>query len=134
SWSTGDTTASITVDSSGIYTVTTTDFLGCQSTTRDTVVALPCLGFMENDLENAISVYPNPASDHLNFKWNASGTKYFDVHLYNSIGAEVMRSEKIKVNSVTENKIDISQLPAGIYLMVIENGTDRVTRKIVKNN
>jgi len=42
-----------------------------------------------------------------------------------------MRSEKIKTNSVTENKIDISSLPNGIYLLVIENGTDRVTKKIV---
>jgi hypothetical protein len=86
---------------------------------------------MENDLNNAISVYPNPASDNLNLKWNASGTKYFDIHLYNSIGEEVMRSEKMKTNSVTENKIDISSLPNGIYLLVIENGTDRVTKKIV---
>ncbi len=131
SWSTGDTTQAITVDSSGIYSVTTTDILGCQSTTSDTVVALPCLGFMENDLTNAISVYPNPASGNLNFKWNASGTEYIDVHLYNSIGEEVLRGEKIKVNSVTENRIDISQLTSGIYLLEIENGNSRVTKKII---
>jgi len=77
--------------------------------------------FMENDLDNAISVYPNPASGDLNLKWNASGTNYFDIHLYNSIGEEVMRSEKIKTNSVTENKIDISSLPNGIYLLVMKN-------------
>jgi len=51
-------------------------FLGCQSTTSDTVSVMPCVGFMENDLDNAISVYPNPASGDLNLKWNASGTNY----------------------------------------------------------
>jgi hypothetical protein len=86
---------------------------------------------MENDLSNAISVFPNPASGKLNFKWNASGTEYLNVHLYNSIGAEVLRGEKIKVNSVTENQIDISQLSSGIYMLVIDNGNVRVTKKIV---
>ncbi len=131
SWSTGDTTQSITVNASGIYTVTTTDILGCQSTTSDTVVVQTCSGVMENDLSNAISVFPNPASGKLNFKWNASGTEYLNVHLYNSIGAEVLRGEKIKVNSVTENQIDISQLSSGIYMLVIDNGNVRVTKKIV---
>lgn len=130
-WSTGDTTQSITVDSAGIYTVTTTDILGCESTTSDTVVTLPCLGVMESDFENAISVYPNPASGNLNFRWNASGTECLVVQLYNSMGDEVLRGKKMRVNSVTENQIDISQLSSGIYLLVIDNGVDRVTRKII---
>lgn len=130
-WSTGDTTASITVDSSGIYTVTTTDFLGCESTTSDTVVVLPCLGFQENDFESALSIYPNPASTNLNFKWNVSGTEYLNIHLYNSTGAEILRAEKIKVNSVTENRIDISGLSSGIYLIAIDSGERRVVKKIV---
>lgn len=132
-WSTGDTTASITVNQSGIYTVTTTDFLGCESTTSDTVVVQTCAGVLENDLENAVSIYPNPATTSLNFKWNASGTNFLNVHLYNSTGAEVLQKENIKVNSVTENQIDISNLSAGIYLISIDNGENRIVKKIVVN-
>ncbi len=131
SWSTGDTTMAITVGAPGIYSVTTTDFLGCESTTSDTIVSSACTGVLENDLENALSVYPNPASGKLNLKWNASGTKFLDLHMYNAEGVEVIRSEKIKVNSITEVQLDISQLAPGMYMLIIDNGVSRSIKKIV---
>ncbi|CAN5399492.1 hypothetical protein BH09BAC5_BH09BAC5_01860 [soil metagenome] len=131
SWSTGDTTMSITVGAPGIYSVTTTDFLGCESTTSDTIVSSACTGVMENDFENALSVYPNPTSGKIYFSWKASGTEMLNVHLYNSLGAEILRVDKMKVNSITENELDLSNVVAGIYFLVIENGPTRITRKII---
>jgi hypothetical protein len=130
-WSTGDTTAQIMVGQPGIYTVTTTDFLGCESTTSDTIISSVCTAIAETDLENALSVYPNPASGEIYFKWNASGTSPLDLHLYNSQGVEIMRIDKLKMNSITENQLDISTLPRGIYMLVIDNGVSRSARKIV---
>ncbi len=130
-WSTGDTTMSIHVTTPGIYTVTTTDVLGCQSTTSDTVV-LYCLGIEENDLANAIDIYPNPSNGIFNVRWNASGTQKLKLSIYNSMGQEIMHSENFGINSAAEKQIDLSGFPSGIYFVSIENGSGASEKRFVK--
>jgi len=129
-WSTGDTTASIDVTSPGIYTVTTTDALGCQSTTSDTVI-LYCLGVEENDLQHAVDIYPNPSNGIFNVKWNASGTQKLKLSICNSLGQEIIRADDFGINSSAEKQIDLSGYAPGIYFITIQNGNDWVVKKIV---
>jgi hypothetical protein len=129
-WSTGDTTMSINVTAPGIYTVTTTDILGCQSTTSDTVI-LYCLGVEENDLQNAIDIYPNPSNGIVNIKWNASGTQKLKLSVFNSIGQEVIRSDNFGINSAAEKQIDINGFSPGIYFITFQNENGRTTKKII---
>ena len=128
-WSTGDTTMSINVTNPGIYTVTTTDALGCQSTTSDTVVVY-CLGVEENDLLNAIDIYPNPSDGNIKLSWNASGTQKMQLSITNDIGA-IIYSENFLMNSSSEKQIDLSGYPAGIYFVSLQNGNGKIVKKII---
>lgn len=74
-------------------------------------------------LESNLSVYPNPASNQLYI----NGTDNGSFNLINIAGKEVMNGEVLK----GENKLDIANLPAGLYLLKITNGNAVATKRVV---
>lgn len=82
----------------------------------------------EKDRTNfTFNAYPNPANGILNLQWNNS--KAETVSLVNMLG-QVIWSEKI---SAAENKISINtkHFPGGIYMAVIENGSQKAVKRVV---
>ncbi|MGZ5244803.1 MAG: T9SS type A sorting domain-containing protein, partial [Bacteroidia bacterium] len=73
------------------------------------------------------SAYPNPANDLLNLQWNNSSAE--NVRIMNMLGQTIW-SEKI---SAGENKIsiDTKHFPRGIYMAVIENGSQKAVKRVV---
>ncbi len=64
----------------------------------------------QRDIENnAIKVYPNPASDFINFDVGGFSVSY---EIYNAIGSRIIRGETLR-------SVDISGLPAGVYFAKI---------------
>jgi len=84
------------------------------------------VGIQENYLASLVQVYPNPSSDVLTVKVN--GQTGYSVKLVNILGAVVYEERQIKSDSHT---IQLSHKPKGVYFMTIENGSEKVTRKIV---
>jgi hypothetical protein len=85
SWSTGDTTASIQITQPGIYSVTTTDPLTCQSTAYDTLYT-SCTGVEENNLNEFFSLYPNPSRDHVFLRLENDRMLEAEVHFISVLG------------------------------------------------
>ncbi len=81
------------------------------------------LGLQENELTNNISVYPNPVKNILQFK---SDNKIFKVEVYDIMG-RILRS-----NSVIENKIDLSELKTGNYILKLYTEKEIMNTKIIK--
>lgn len=81
------------------------------------------LGLQENDFINNISVYPNPVKDILNFKTEHNISK---VEVYD-IAGRILSS-----NSVRENKIDLSELKTGNYILKLYTGKGIMNTKIIK--
>jgi PKD repeat protein len=80
------------------------------------------------DIEsNKLTLYPNPVNHILNMKIDAfeSGDHYA---IFNANG------KKIQMNSIVENTthIDMSTLPAGIYLVTVYNKNQTLHNKIIK--
>ncbi len=71
--------------------------------------------------ELKISCYPNPASNILHI--DGIDNVKSDVRIMNILGEEV-----IKTNS---NRIDVSDLPEGVYFATVENKTISVTKKFL---
>ncbi|MCC7298127.1 MAG: T9SS type A sorting domain-containing protein [Bacteroidia bacterium] len=72
-----------------------------------------------------ISVYPNPAAEFANIAFN--GTLPWNVEVYNSNGTKVYSK---KVETMTTS-IDLSALPASIYVIRAFNTENTVTQKII---
>lgn len=81
------------------------------------------LGLQENDFINNISVYPNPVKDILNFKTEQNILK---VEVYD-IAGRILSS-----NSVFENKIDLSELKTGNYVLKLYTEKGIMNTKIIK--
>ena len=85
---------------------------------------LTILGISENQLQ-AMILYPNPTKNEFQIETTAS---IMSIQLYNAAG------QKISVKLKEKNRVDCSQLSAGIYTMVIEDDMgNTVSEKIVKH-
>jgi hypothetical protein len=77
-----------------------------------------------------LRVYPNPTTGELrmeNGEWRMENVEIYDVYgRMIVIPNEAQRNEE----SIT---INISRLPAGIYLLKIETENETITKKIIKN-
>lgn len=80
----------------------------------------------ENFVDDIFTVYPNPASDAMSVKL-AEGTGAV-VTFYNIAGVEVMRA----LVAGSDEEINISELPAGIYTVLIDDGCKQASSKLIK--
>lgn len=75
------------------------------------------------ELNNALSIYPNPFSTSLTLETNSI---IKEVNISNLLG------EKVFSQTYPETTISLEHLPNGIYMMKVETGEGSSTQKIVK--
>jgi hypothetical protein len=104
---------------------TACQFLGmsCQSFISSTET-LP-----QKQIDQDISVYPNPTSGDLLFKGLQSNTSYL-VTVYDATGKEILKSMKL---SDDEPQLFMGNLINGLYFIKIQNGLQRNYLKFLKN-
>ncbi len=130
SWTTGDTTQSLIVDSNlfapGNYTIIATVYLEannlCASQDTINITINNCSNISQHDNFN-ISVYPNPAHETI----LVDGVKTTAYELMSLTGKIL---QKKTVNTIPTT-IDISNLTEGIYLLKLFFNTNVITKKIV---
>lgn len=112
------------------YTYTTT--AGCQDVAHGRIyVRAVGFGVEENLDDTGVSVYPNPTTGMVNFGVHVDDSESYtsepcSVDVFSVYGVLVLRN-----NSLQEG-VDLSSLPAGIYLLRLYNGNDRFSRTIIK--
>jgi len=84
------------------------------------------VGINEIANEKAITVYPNPSSDKItvSFSSNEKG----ELQILNLSGQLIFYKE---INSMRE-EIDVSKLPAGVYLITATNATRKLENVFLK--
>ena len=115
-----------TYDASGDYVHTLTTANGCDSTVtlHLTIVDKPS-GLRDNALET-IALHPNPTTGEL---WvtvpsTSSGSAPSEVRVYNAGGQLVLRQPTAEGRT----RIDLSRLPAGVYIVRTANAAAKVVR------
>jgi hypothetical protein len=81
-----------------------------------------------NEIENSVvSVYPNPASESINFSWKGNH-EALSLQIYQITGAKV-----IEQTVYSGRPVSISHLEDGVYLYKLLNGQQNVkTGKMIK--
>ena len=74
-----------------------------------------------SDFENSIKIYPNPSFDYININADSN----LEAILYDFLGKELIRE------NVTD-KLDISSLEKGTYILNLTDGINTSTHKIIK--
>ena len=90
------------------------------------VVCLDCnVGISETIIDNKINVFPNPATNFLNIKFNDSYPE--KITIFNSIGAVLIVQEQVAGNM----QIDIAQYHSGVYFLRIETKENSITKRFL---
>ncbi|NUQ22655.1 MAG: T9SS type A sorting domain-containing protein [Saprospiraceae bacterium] len=100
----------------GVYLLTATDANGCSAEYAVQVPLVVGTDNIQND--NTIKIYPNPATDHIRIE--ATGFSPVVARLYDARGRLFIEwdAEMIKA------PIDVSALPAGVYMVVVFDDKD----------
>jgi hypothetical protein len=84
---------------------------------------------IDNDELKGIRIYPNPAGEHLNI---ATPPEFSAYHLsISDLSGKVLISKEV-VDGLDEQQINISDLDAGMYVIVIETDEDNLRQIFIK--
>ncbi len=89
----------------------------------------------ENVIENEsiqLMMFPNPAENVINLNV-VSAENNFNIQILNVEGKIVRQQQLVKDDTIIETPIDISTLPAGLYMMRVEGQSNTVIQRFVKN-
>ncbi|MDD3011987.1 MAG: T9SS type A sorting domain-containing protein, partial [Bacteroidales bacterium] len=135
-WSTGETTQTIEVDSSGVgfsgskeITVTVTSQEGCAATDTLAILIKDCTGIGESS-DLICTIFPNPTNERIYLTLNTTSKKV-NFRLVNAVGKVVMEEKNIPIEGSIQKTFDSSNLNAGFYYLIIEGENGRLVRKIV---
>jgi len=115
----GATSQSFVFSQSGAYAVE----LSQNSCVDTSSCFVTIVGLFENTLVNSIELHPNPAKDYLTIKTSLTPLNVSIIDL---------SGKTIQVYLGSDYKVDLSDLPAGIYFMQIESKEGVVGKRFVK--
>lgn len=106
-----------------IYSVTGTDAKGCVNSQSATVIVNACAGIGEEMAKVLVHIYPNPARGALHLVLSTLA----QVQVYDALGREVLKGEF----PAGDQQLNMSELPAGQYLIRIHSGAVSETRRFI---
>ena len=104
-------------------------------TTANSCDTIIYLGIEELHNKNIISVSPNPTTDFVTIQYKTNSSKEMIVSLFNLYGQLLKTPLTPKGgphNEISEMKVDIRDLDAGIYFVKMNVGEKEEVRKVVK--
>ncbi len=103
-----------------------TDPNGCVATSADLIVS--------GQASDNLYVYPNPNNGQFQVRFYNSANEAVSVIVYDDKGAKVYSRGLVTAISYTKIDVDISRLPAGIYMVEVMNtaGKRIGVKKIIK--
>lgn len=82
--------------------------------------------------EKKINIYPNPASNDLNYEVILKETETITLQIFDITGNKVVGKEFIGKKGVNRELINISSLSDGLYMIRVNNGTEQKQVKFIK--
>ncbi|MBA3899010.1 MAG: T9SS type A sorting domain-containing protein [Bacteroidetes bacterium] len=100
---------------------------GCSATDVDSIFVEDCtVGIKKQGLAESIKVFPNPAKDELTVF--AGSTEISTISIL-TINGQVLSRKSFKPGD--DHSVSVSNIPPGLYLLVMEIGNERVVKKII---
>ena len=114
----------------GTYTVTYTytDGNGCEASNDLTVTVDGCASIDENDINESITIMPNPATDYIDVVMEGTNT-------INSIQLLSAEGRVVELNTSTldanTTRIDVSAAAKGTYFIQLNTLNGQITKKVI---
>lgn len=113
------------------WNISCTPFRTSINTTRSNLwISAPVVVIEENS-DDLIKIYPNPASENLTMEIPET-SKLFSVELMNSLGQVVYRNNEFeKEKNITKHQINVENFAEGVYSLLINEGKERIIKKLI---
>lgn len=82
--------------------------------------------------EVSMDLYPNPTFNDLRISLNTSISKVYNIRLLDINGKVWIHKSILSISGTSVEKLDVSALPSGRYIVDITDGTGFLSKKIVK--
>lgn len=93
----------------------------------------PALGINNALLANSLEIYPNPTNNTVTVKIDETISGNLTIQVVDALGRLIDNQALIKANTVSENHIDLSDYPEGMYFIKLSNEQgSSVIKKIIK--
>ncbi|MBK9412279.1 MAG: T9SS type A sorting domain-containing protein [Bacteroidetes bacterium] len=137
-WSTGATTRSIVVNTSGVYTVRSYRAGFCFATSLPITVGVISARLSNHETESEtetaeVKLYPNPARSFINIEYTSqfSETKNIPIVISDLSGRERISMTTDLDPGFNKISVELEQLSAGIYFCLVGSGGERRVFKFV---
>jgi large repetitive protein len=127
-WSNNQATQNLTNVTAGSFTCEVTDAKGCKAVFGPFVVA-NLSSTDETKFVKVISVHPVPATTTLNVAISFKNVDNSSVSLVNQLG-QIVLTKNYNGNQIND-VIDVTNIPAGMYNLMIINGENKTARKVI---
>ena len=78
--------------------------------------------------ESNFKIYPNPTNDHITIEFgNLDNVEGWNIKIINILGQEVLSQP------MDNDKINVSELSKGVYIIRISDGVNQTDKKFIKN-
>ncbi|PID93565.1 MAG: hypothetical protein CSA95_07335 [Bacteroidetes bacterium] len=140
SWSTGETTQTIEVDSTGVgfsgmktITVTVTNEFSCVTEDEIVITIKDCSGLDDFAEAIGLKIYPNPTNGILNISLNAKKAEDYRVEIRDNRNVLIQEIGLGTIRGSYHEKLDLTHLVDGVYLLTLKTAENTYPVKIVIN-
>jgi hypothetical protein len=90
----------------------------------DNCFDLKVLGIEETKQQKQLTLYPNPSNGSFTIEGSIQSTEA-NLTIYNTFGQVVYSAKEVVNNNYINRKIDLHDLPKGIYRLIISSGNEQ---------
>ncbi len=136
-WSTGDTTQTIQLDTTGYGygvqnpSVEVTSQYGCSNSSDVNVEFINCTGVEEYGNQVEISVFPNPGTGIFNLNLKSIKIHEVALKIMNMQGNVIFHRNNIILNGNYSLRVNLNNMSAGIYSLFVQGNGFVVSKKII---
>jgi hypothetical protein len=127
SWSSGETTSSITVTESGEYCVTSNDG-NCNQTTCQDVEVLTSV--TDLDVAASLNIYPNPSEGSFTISYSLRNAQTITFEVFDLAGKLIHTQTAAAVRGTNNTNISLQNAAKGIYFVKLTTANGTVNSKI----
>jgi len=126
---------SISFPSAGIYTVTcaATNTVGTNNSVTTVTVVACDVGIAKNlMLTGYVALQPNPSSGKVNVIVNLPSSQNLQINVTNLLGQNVYTSKHSSI-TISSIEVDLTAFNSGVYFVSIDNGKEKVVKRLILN-
>jgi len=105
---------------------------GCSSDSSNHLY-IQGVGIGEHNSGN-VNIYPVPNNGSFSIAFSSEREISYTLEVFNSLGVKVYGGHTITVAGTLVTPVDLGDVPAGLYTVILRNANNQVIRKILVNN